>query len=101
MPMPRSGRIGLSLASAVQPSERNGKNPDKDWQLSERTAFKALTESAFTDDAIVQEYLAGIVAASRPGHDDVHLVALVARLSPIQLIIHYLLYASTIVMILR
>ncbi len=35
-------------------------------KVSDRVAYKALTEAAFTDDALTSEYLGGVLAASGP-----------------------------------
>lgn len=62
--------------------------------ISERTAFKALVEGAFTDDNIVAEYLAGVIAGSREANDDagVPWLAQIGRLSAMQLCTHYIVY---------
>ena len=63
--------------------------------VSDRVAYKALTEAAFNDDELTADYLGGVVAASGPDDDDgVPMVALISRLSSRQLLFHYLGYQA-------
>ena len=63
-----------------------------------RLAVAAFDAAQYADDEIVAEYLSGVLASSRAegGGDDggVSWSALVARLSSVQLRLHYLIYAS-------
>src|SRR5262245_50001291 len=53
---------------------------------SDRTAFKALSEAAFSDNELLSDYLGGVMAASGPDDDDgVPIAALLGRLSALQL----------------
>jgi hypothetical protein len=67
-----------------------------DLEVTERTAIPALQQAALTDEEIVQEYLAGVVAAASLEEDNAHLLALVSRLTPLQLRLHYELYLGAI-----
>lgn len=63
------------------------------FKVSDRVAFKAMTEAAFTDDSITADYLGGVLAASGPADDSgAPVVALIGRLSADQLRLHYLVY---------
>jgi hypothetical protein len=64
--------------------------------VSERVAIMALTEASLTDDFVTQEYLAGIIASATKDDDNAHFLALIRRMTPFQLRLHYLLYLSTI-----
>ena len=56
-------------------------------------AFKAFQEAALADDELMSDYLGGVVAASGPEDDfAIALVALIGRLSSLQLRLHYLIY---------
>lgn len=62
-------------------------------QVSDRVAYRALTEAAVTDDELVADYLGGVIAASGPDDDrGTPVVSLISRLSSEQLRLHYLLY---------
>lgn len=70
-------------------------NRGRTTQPSDRVAFKALTEAALTDDELVADYLGGVVAASGPDDDaGVPAVALIGRLSALQLRFHYVIYRA-------
>lgn len=62
------------------------------WEATERTTMRALTEAAFTDNPIVQEYLAGVIAGATEGNDNSHILSLISRLTPFQLMLHYKTY---------
>jgi hypothetical protein len=68
------------------------KGMDAGEPMSDRMAYKVLTEAAFTDDKLTLEYLAGVMAAS--GEDDAGaaVVAQIGRLSAFQLRLHYVVY---------
>jgi hypothetical protein len=68
------------------------KRQGDDWAISERTAVNALSAAALTDDDVLQEYLAGVVAAATLLNDNAHILALISRLTPLQLRLHYGLY---------
>lgn len=68
------------------------KRGQRTLEISERTAVNALAASALTDDAVVQEYLAGVVASATLENDNAHMLALVGRLTPLQMRLHYGLY---------
>jgi hypothetical protein len=70
-------------------------------EISERTAVNALAASALTDDAVVQEYLAGVVASASLENDNAHLLALIGRLTPLQMRLHYGLYLGAAMHIRR
>ena len=64
-----------------------------DFHVSDRVAFKAMTEAAFTDDTITADYLGGVLAAGSAGSDaGAPVVAVIGRLSANQLRLHYLIY---------
>lgn len=61
--------------------------------VGDRIAFKALGEAALTDDELMADYLGGVLAASGPEDDaGAAVIALIARLSSLQLRLHYLIY---------
>jgi hypothetical protein len=61
--------------------------------VNERIAYRVLTEAAFTDDSVVAEYLAGVIAGSQPDDDaGAPVLAQIARLSALQLRFHYVIY---------
>lgn len=64
--------------------------------INQRTGVRALVEAALTDDVVIHEYLAGVIAAATDGCDNAHLLSLVGRLSPYQLRWHYLIYLATV-----
>ena len=70
------------------------KRRGKTLEVTERTAVNALAAAALTDDPVVQEYLAGVVASADPTNDNAHMLALVGRLPPVQLRLHYGLYLA-------
>ena len=70
-------------------ARKRGQRP---LEISERTAVNALAAAALTDDAVVQEYLAGVVASASLENDNAHLLALIGRLTPLQMRLHYGLY---------
>jgi len=70
-------------------------------EISERTAVNALAASALTDDAVVQEYLAGVVASASLENDNAHMLALIGRLTPLQMRLHYGLYLGAAIHIRR
>ena len=73
----------------------HGKALGRPLVINERVAFKALTEAAFTDDELVTDYLAGVLAASSPQDDTgAAMIAQIARLSGLQLRVHYLAYRA-------
>jgi hypothetical protein len=62
-------------------------------EANDRVAFKALSEAAFNDDELVADYLGGVLAGSTADDDaGVAVVALIGRLSALQLKLHYLIY---------
>jgi hypothetical protein len=86
-------RIKARITRTAERARR--KKGDEVWQSTERIAVRAFGEAALTDDAVVQEYLAGVVAGANETTDNAHLLALVARLTPRHLRLHYLLYWGT------
>ena len=64
--------------------------------VNQRTGVRALVEAALTDDVVIREYLAGVIAAATDECDNAHLLSLVSRLSPDQLKWHYLIYLATV-----
>jgi hypothetical protein len=60
--------------------------------VNERTAYRVLTEAAFTEDEVVREYLAGVAATSDFRDDGAPALAQIARLSAFQLRLHYVIY---------
>lgn len=67
----------------------------RDYQPSDRVAFKALAEAAVTDDELVADYLGGVIAASGAEDDSgVPVVARIGRMSALQLRIHYVIYRA-------
>lgn len=61
----------------------------------ERASWSVFDAAKVTDDPIVADYLAGVLAASGPGDDTgVPIAALIARLSSVDLRLHYVLYAT-------
>lgn len=68
---------------------------DRPLQPSDRTAFKAFAEAAVTENELMADYLGGVIAASGPDDDSgVPMVALLGRMSALQLRFHYLIYRS-------
>lgn len=64
-------------------------------EMSDRVAYKVLTEAAFNDDEVVSDYLGGVLAASTHGDDRASaVVATIARLSAEQLKLHYVIYRA-------
>ena len=72
----------------------SAKRQDSKWQVTERTAIRALTEAALTDSPVIQEYLAGVIAGATDTNDQSHMLALIGRLTPLQLRLHYQLYSG-------
>jgi hypothetical protein len=68
------------------------KNPAAQALADERVAYRALLEAAFTDDDVVREYLAGVIAGSTATDDAVTALALIGQLSSLQLRLHYVIY---------
>jgi hypothetical protein len=64
--------------------------------INQRTGVRALVDAALTDDVVIHEYLAGVIAAATDEDDNAHLLSLVSRLSPYQLRWHYLIYLATV-----
>jgi hypothetical protein len=58
----------------------------------ERTVIKALSEVATTDDVVVCDYLAGVIASSDGTDSGVSAVAQIGRLTSLQLRLHYVIY---------
>ncbi len=77
------------------------KRGSRTLEISERTAVNALAASALTDDAVLQEYLAGVVASASVENDNAHMLALVGRLTPLQMRLHYGLYLGAVMHIRR
>jgi len=75
------------------------KNSLENWKVSERVAIKALAEAALTDDIVIQEYLAGVIAGATLDSDNAHLLSLVGRLTPHQLRLHYQIYLATVCLV--
>jgi hypothetical protein len=63
-------------------------------EIGDRTLVKALEEASLTDDAVVQEYLAGVIASCRAVEDDsgTAVVGQIERLSSLEIKLHYLIY---------
>jgi hypothetical protein len=70
------------------------KRQGREGEITERTAVHALAAAALTDDEVVQEYLAGVVACASADDDNSHMLALISRLTPLQLRLHYDLHLS-------
>ncbi len=85
-------RIEARLRTVIEKTERKKGAPID--AVDDRVAVKVLTEAAFTDNAFVHEYLAGVLAGATPDNDGVHLLALVGRLTPPQLRLHFILYRA-------
>ena len=83
-------RVERRLRSVAERAER--KRGGELVAVNERATAKLLTEAAFTDDVIVHEYLAGVLAGADGADDGTHLLALIGRLSPQQLWLHFLVY---------
>jgi hypothetical protein len=77
------------------------KRGQRTLEVTERTAVNALAAAALTDDAVVQEYLAGVVASASVENDNAHMLALIGRLTPIQMRLHYGLYLGAAMHIRR
>jgi hypothetical protein len=61
--------------------------------VNERIAFRVLTEAAFTDDDVVSEYMAGVIAGTDTAEDDgAPVLAQIGRLSALSLRLHYITY---------
>jgi hypothetical protein len=85
-------------ARILRTSERIRRKRDGSTEslpITERTAVNALAAAALTDDDVVQEYLAGVVAAATESDDNVQFLALISRLSPLQLRLHHDIYRGT------
>jgi hypothetical protein len=66
-----------------------------DASVNERVAYRVLMEAAFTDDDIISNYLAGVIAGSSPESDaGIPVLAEIGRLSSFQLRIHFVLYRA-------
>jgi hypothetical protein len=61
-----------------------------------RTAVRALSEAALTEDPLLRRYLAGIVMSATEENDNAHWLALVSRLTPAHIVWHYRLYQSVV-----
>jgi hypothetical protein len=84
-------RIRSRLERTLKKAER--KRPGVSPAAPDRVAVKVLSEAAFTDDEVVLEYLAGVLAASHKDSDEgAAVVALIGRLSALQLRLHFLIY---------
>lgn len=84
-------------ARLIQTMERvKRKRPSGDWEVTERTAVNALAAAALTDNDVAQEYLAGVIAAATAERDNSDWLALISRLTPLQLRLHYGLYLGSI-----
>lgn len=76
-------------------SKAESKAQGRPLQPNERVAFKVLSEGAFNDDALVADYLGGVLAASSPDDDrGAAVVAVIGRLSSDQLRLHYVMYRA-------
>jgi hypothetical protein len=65
--------------------------------VNERVAYRVLSDAAFTDDPVVLEYLAGVVAGSPIDSDEgTPALAQIARLSGFQLRVHYVIYREVL-----
>jgi hypothetical protein len=63
--------------------------------VNDRVSYHVLTEAAFTDDPVVHNYLAGVIAgSSSEGDDGIPVLAEIARLSAFQIRLHYILYRA-------
>jgi hypothetical protein len=61
--------------------------------VDERIAFRVFMEAAFTDDEVVAEYLAGVVAGTASAQDDgASALSQIGRLSSLALRMHYVAY---------
>ena len=58
----------------------------------ERSLMKVLQEGVLSDDAVLAEYLAGVIAGGNGTDDSVSTVAQIGRLSALQLRMHYVIY---------
>jgi hypothetical protein len=60
--------------------------------VNERVAYRVLTDAAFSDDLVVAEYLAGVIAGSTESDEGIPVLAEISRLSALQLRLHYVMY---------
>lgn len=68
---------------------------DRELEPGERTAWAVLDTAWKNDDAIVADYLGGILAASTRHDLGVPVAALIARLSSLDLRLHFALYSTS------
>jgi hypothetical protein len=88
--------VRLRTTSVAKRVRRRRARAGADLEVTERTAIPALQQAALTDDPIVHEYLAGLIAAASPSDDKVDLLALTSRLTPSQIRLHYDLHRGVI-----
>lgn len=68
---------------------------ERGYQASDRVTVRALEEAALTDDGLSVAYLCGILAGSGPDNDaGAPVIAQIARLSFLQLRLHYIVYRA-------
>ena len=67
---------------------------DHELDAGERTAWAVFDTAWKNDDSIVADYLGGILAASSDNDTGVPIAALIARLSPLDLRLHFAIYRS-------
>jgi len=93
-PIPAEVAVSQRMDETVEMMHR--KRHEAVSGISQRAGVRALVEAALTDDVVIHEYLAGIIAAGTDECDNAHLLSLVSRLSPYQLRWHYLIYLATV-----
>jgi len=87
-------RIKARLSAVADAAEH--KTGDRPVEVSDRLASRILGEGAFADDLVVADYLGGVLAAASPDDDAASIVALIGRLSVVQLKLHYVVYRALI-----
>lgn len=86
---PVADRVTRRARGMLERAQRLGRDR---LSFDERTAMRALQEVAWTDDALVSDYLGGVVAGGEPDGGGVSAAAQVGRLSSLQLRLHYVVY---------
>lgn len=83
-------RMGKRLDNTRAAAE--AKAQGRPLNVGDRIASKALSEATVADDSVISDYLGGVLASSDMSDSGAAIVALIGRLSSLQLRLHYILY---------
>lgn len=83
-------RMGRRLDNTRAAAE--AKAGGRPLDVGDRIASKALSEATVADDSVIADYLGGVLASSNQNDSGAAIVALIGRLSSLQLRLHYIFY---------